>query len=49
MRAMAKKLPQTPKVKPGHKPDILKIEGNWEDAVAKSLKKKKPATGWPKK
>ncbi len=48
MTIMAKKQPK-PKAKPGPKPDILKIEGNWEDAVAKSLKKKKPATGWPKK
>jgi hypothetical protein len=34
--------------KPGPKPDILKIDGNWEDAVKKSFQKKKPATGWPK-
>jgi hypothetical protein len=32
----------------GPKPDMLKIEGNWKDAVKKSLKKKKPAQGWPK-
>jgi hypothetical protein len=46
---MAKKKPKPPKAKPGPKPDLLKIEGNWEDAVAKSLKKKKPPGGWPKK
>jgi hypothetical protein len=34
--------------KTGPKPDTLKIEGNWKDAVKKSLVKKKPATGWPK-
>jgi len=34
--------------KPGPKPDLYKIDGNWEDAVKKSLQKKKPATGWPK-
>jgi hypothetical protein len=36
------------KVTPGPKPDILKIDGDWRDAVKKSLEKKKPATGWPK-
>lgn len=34
--------------KTGPKPDILKIEGKWQDAVKKSLQKKKPAAGWPK-
>jgi hypothetical protein len=33
---------------PGPKPDTLKIEGNWKDAVKKSLTKKRPADGWPK-
>lgn len=33
---------------PGPKPDVLKIKGNWKDAVKKSLAKKKPASGWPK-
>ena len=32
----------------GPKPDTLKIEGKWQDAVRKSLSKKKPAEGWPK-
>jgi hypothetical protein len=27
---------------------MLKIEGKWQDAVKKSLSKKKPAEGWPK-
>jgi hypothetical protein len=31
-----------PKAKPGPKPDVLKIEGNWKAAVTKSLKEKKP-------
>jgi len=35
-------------VKRGPKPDLLKIDGNWEAAVKKSLAKKKPVTGWPK-
>jgi hypothetical protein len=34
--------------KRGPKPDVLKLEGNWRDAVKKSLAKKKPAEGWPK-
>jgi hypothetical protein len=33
---------------PGPKPNVLKIKGNWKDAVKKSLAKKKPAGGWPK-
>jgi hypothetical protein len=32
----------------GPKPEVLKINGDWQDAVKKSLEKKKPATGWPK-
>ncbi len=30
------------------KPDLLKLEGDWQDLMKKSLAKKKPATGWPK-
>jgi hypothetical protein len=33
---------------PGPKPELLKIEGDWREAVKKSLAKKKPPTGWPK-
>jgi hypothetical protein len=33
---------------PGPKPDVLKLSGNWKDAIKKSLEKKKLATGWPK-
>ena len=33
------------KAKRGPKPDVLKLEGNWKDAVKKSLKKK-PPTGF---
>lgn len=32
----------------GPKPDSLKVEGEWEDAVKKALDKKRPADGWPK-
>jgi hypothetical protein len=34
--------------KRGPKADVLKIQGTWQDAVRKSLQKKKPAEGWPK-
>jgi len=47
--AMSVKKPKkTAKVKTGPKPELYKIEGNWQDAVKKSLLKKKPAGGWPK-
>jgi len=39
---------QRTEVTPGPKPDVLKIDGNWQDAVKKSFQKKKPAGGWPK-
>jgi hypothetical protein len=35
-------------LQPGPKPDLLKIDTGWEEAVKKSLEKKKPADGWPK-
>ena len=44
-------MPKTAKkeaAKTGPKPDTLKIEGKWQDAVKKSFSKKKPAGGWPK-
>jgi hypothetical protein len=40
----AKKSP----TKRGPKPDLLKIEGDWQDAIKQTLEKKKPADGWPK-
>lgn len=43
---MASKKP-APK-KTGPKPDTVKIEGDWEDAVGKALEKKRPKEGWPK-
>lgn len=33
--------------KPGPKPETLKIEGDWKQAVDKALKKKRPKAGWP--
>lgn len=31
----------------GPKPDRVKIDMDWEDAVGKAIKKKRPAGGWP--
>ncbi len=31
----------------GPKPDHLKIEGDWESAMGKAIKKQKPKEGWP--
>jgi hypothetical protein len=42
------KRPAKKKAAPGPKPEVLKIQGNWQDAVKKSLGKKKPPKGWPK-
>jgi hypothetical protein len=36
------------RTKPGPKPEVIKIEGDWEQAVKKSFAKKKPKGGWPK-
>jgi hypothetical protein len=41
---MAKKV----KSKRGPVADRVKIDGNWKDAMAKALKKKRPAGGFPK-
>jgi hypothetical protein len=42
---MAKK---AKKAKSGRKEDRLKIESqNWEEAIGKALKKKRPQQGWP--
>jgi hypothetical protein len=45
---MKKKQPKKKPSARGPKPDQLKLEGNWRDAVKKSLTKKKPESGWPK-
>lgn len=39
--------PKHPK-KCGPKPDTVRIEEDWKEAVKKSLQKKKPKEGWPK-
>ena len=37
-----------PQSKRGPKPAVVKIEGDWQEAIKKSLTKKKPPEGWPK-
>jgi hypothetical protein len=32
----------------GPAPEVLKIEGNWKDAMRKMISKKRPVGGWPK-
>ena len=38
----------TGKTKRGPKPERVKIEGDWENAIDKALEKKRPEDGWPK-
>jgi hypothetical protein len=33
---------------PGPQPEVLKIEGDWKDAMRKLISKKRPVSGWPK-
>jgi len=37
-----------PKPRKGPAPEVLKIEGNWKDAMRKLISKKRPVGGWPK-
>jgi hypothetical protein len=43
-----KPAPKKAKAKRGPKADVLKIDGDWKDAVRRSFGAKKPAGGWPK-
>lgn len=36
------------RVKPGPKPDRIKIEGDWKEALRKAIDATKPEAGWPK-
>jgi len=45
---MAKKPKANKAKKTGPKPEILTISSDWEQAVDTALKKKRPASGWPK-
>jgi hypothetical protein len=35
--------------KRGPKSDRLIVDGNWQEAIKKAIKRKKPAEGWPDK
>jgi hypothetical protein len=48
MNRLQKKSERAKPQKRGPKPDTVKIDENWKEAVKKSLKKKKPKEGWPK-
>jgi hypothetical protein len=39
---------QKDKQKTGPKPDRVKIDKDWEEAMGDALRKKCPAEGWPK-
>jgi hypothetical protein len=47
-RTSGKSAAKAAKAKAGPKADVLRIDDNWQDAMKKSLAKKKPAGGWPK-
>ena len=34
--------------KPGPEPERVKVDGDWKDAVALALRKKRPKGGWPR-
>jgi hypothetical protein len=36
------------KGKRGPKRDLLKLEGNWKNAILRSFQEQKPKEGWPK-
>lgn len=36
------------KTPPGPEPERVRIDGDWEDAVKRALKKPRPKGGWPK-
>jgi hypothetical protein len=38
---------ESDKEKTGPKPDHLKIEGDWKDAIGVAVKRKRPKEGWP--
>jgi hypothetical protein len=44
----AKPAPKQAKPKPGPKPEVLQIDGNWQDAVRRSFQPRNPAGAWPK-
>ena len=47
-RTMSKKVIERKRRNPGPAPEVLKIEGDWKDAMKKLISKKRPVGGWPK-
>jgi hypothetical protein len=45
---MKKKASKSKRRNPGPVPEVLKIEGDWKDAMRKLISKKRPVGGWPK-
>jgi hypothetical protein len=43
-----KAAPKNNPTQPGPKPQLLKIDMDWRDAVKQAIQKKKPQEGWPK-
>jgi hypothetical protein len=39
---------KTERKPPGPAPEVLKIEGDWKDAMKQLISKKRPVGGWPK-
>ena len=48
MRTAKKSKPKKPRKRPGPEPEVLKIDGDWKDAMRKLVSKKRPVGGWPK-
>ena len=48
MRKNPKLAPKKKPAQPGPKPDLLKLDEDWQKVIKKTLEKKKPAGGWPK-
>jgi hypothetical protein len=48
MQQQQKRPDNKPKAARGPRPEVLKIKGNWQFAIKKSLTKKRPAEGRPK-
>jgi DNA mismatch endonuclease (patch repair protein) len=47
-RLFMKKTQAKSRKPPGPAPEVLKIEGDWKDAMKKLISKKRPEGGWPK-
>lgn len=41
-------MPKQKQKKRGPKPESLRVEGDWRDAMGKALKKRRPKAGWPR-